>query len=87
MEELIRQTSPSRLQMAASHLERLNQRGLSDVAIRVPEEKTGAGQTILLPAEPRLAWEKEELNEEASSPAQGPIVVLVIEVRNQTEKR
>lgn len=87
MEELIRQTSPSRLLTAASHLERLNKRGLSDAAIRVPAEETGAGEKTLLPVEPRLAWEKEQTAEESSVSSGGPVVVLVIEVRNLTEKK
>ncbi|HOK66285.1 MAG TPA: hypothetical protein PLV55_05690 [Anaerohalosphaeraceae bacterium] len=86
MEELIRQTSPSRLLTAASHLERVNRRGLSDAAIRVPAEETGGGEKTLLPVEPRLAWEKEQTAEE-SSVSGGPVVVLVIEVRNLTEKK
>ncbi|HOQ04495.1 MAG TPA: hypothetical protein PKY88_04720 [Anaerohalosphaeraceae bacterium] len=86
MEELIRQTSPSRLLTAASHLERVNRRGLSDAAIRVPAEETGEGEKTLLPVEPRLAWEKEQTAEE-SSVSGGPVVVLVIEVRNLTEKK
>ncbi len=87
MEKLIRQSSPSRLQMTASHLERLNRRGLSDVAIRVPAEETGEGERILLPAEPRLAWEKEPTELPGGMTADGPAVVLVIEVRSPSEKK
>ncbi len=69
------------------HLERLNRRGLSDVALRVPSEEPGAEERTVLPAQPRLAWEKEQPGESAAAAEEGPIVVLVIEVRNLTEKK
>lgn len=86
MKELIRQTNPSRLQIVASHMERLNQRGLSDVSLKVPAETAdSAGQTIS-PAEPKLAWE-EERPPEGDVAAQGPAVRLVIVVKNQPEEK
>lgn len=87
LEGLVRQPSAARLQMAASHLARLNQRGLSDVAVRVPAEGPGTDEQVLLPAEPRLAWEKGPPAEESAARKDGPLVVLVIEVRNLTEKK
>jgi len=86
MKELIRQTDPSRLQMVASHMERLNQRGLSDVSLKVPAETADSGGQTIPPAKPKLAWEEERPAGEAVA-AQGPDVRLVIVVKNQAEEK
>jgi hypothetical protein len=86
MKELIRQTNPSRLQMVASHMERLNQRGLSDVSLKVPAETADSGGQTIPPAKPKLAWEEERPAGEAVA-AQGPDVRLVIVVKNQAEEK
>lgn len=86
MKELIRQSNSSRLQMVASHMERLNQRGLSDVSLKVPAEAADSeGQTIP-PTKPKLAWEEGRPAGEAAA-GDGPDVRLVIEVKNQTKEK
>jgi hypothetical protein len=87
LKSLAEESNPVRMQMIAAHIERLNRINPEDYRIQVEPEGQGGPGAVLEPVKPRIAWTEESRDQKAAGPVQtgeGPEVVLVIEVKNQT---
>ncbi len=85
---LIRETSPLRLQLIASSMERQNQIDRADSLRRIGPAGGEAELPVLQPVEPKIAWDRQQtepshpgVEADFAASAEEPQIVLIIEVQ------